>query len=110
MTASHAKIFAETETLRALLHSSQQDVVFERGIHHRNIENLRSSFSFLSHLFPGGYPDVAQMQSLLDMFRHLIDADASGILSIDMMLDRYREVCRALLHFLDEFSTRTKSS
>ena len=78
----------------------------QRGIHHRDIEALRSSIAYLEYLFPGGYPDMVQLQALLWVLHCLLDVVRSGTESGNVMTVRYREVCQDLLDLLGAFSRR----
>ena len=74
------------------LRASRRRLARQRGIHHRDIEALRSSIASPEYLFPVGCPDRVQLQALLRVLRRLLEVDRSGTKSGDVMTVRYREV------------------
>ena len=88
------------------LRAARRHLAIQRGIHHRDIEALRSSIALPEYLFPGGFPDRVQLQALLRVLRCLLDVDRSGTESGNVMTVRYREVCQDLLDLLGAFSQR----
>ena len=88
------------------LRAARRRLARQRGIHHRDIEALRSSIASPEYLFPGGCLDRVQLQALLRVLRCLLDVDRSGTESGDVMTVRYREVCQDFLGLLGAFSRR----